>query len=311
MELSEPVREKIGGLISSGDVVLFMKGSRMMPQCGFSAQVVQILSGLLPKYKTVNVLQDPEIREGIKVFSNWPTIPQLYVRGEFVGGCDIVRDMNASGELKKLLGDLVPEPPAATEPKVSLTDAAADAIKGAIEESGGGVLVLGVDESFQTSMAIDEAPGDAFSFESSGISIAVSKQDAARANGLSIDYTSAGDQSGFRIENPNAPAEVVELTPSEAKARIDAGSFQAVFDVRTPSERDAARIEGTTLLDQAAFEDAAALDKDAPLLFHCHHGTRSRAAAQRFLQLGFRKVYNLAGGIDAWSREVDSSVPRY
>lgn len=81
-----------------------MKGTRRVPQCGFSAQVVQILDELLPGYETVDVVRSPQMRDGIKQFSEWPTIPQLYVDGKFIGGCDIVREMNVSGELQKLLG---------------------------------------------------------------------------------------------------------------------------------------------------------------------------------------------------------------
>jgi monothiol glutaredoxin len=86
-------------LIASDAVVLFMKGSRSFPQCGFSAAMVQILDSMVPNYTTVNVLADPAVRDGIKAFSDWPTIPQLYVKGEFVGGSDIVRQLHASGEL--------------------------------------------------------------------------------------------------------------------------------------------------------------------------------------------------------------------
>jgi monothiol glutaredoxin len=103
MSLSQQVRERIDSIIASDEVVLFMKGTRTFPQCGFSATVVQILSTLVPNYTTVNVLSDPEIRQGIKDFSDWPTIPQLYVKGEFIGGCDIVREMYESGELIDLL----------------------------------------------------------------------------------------------------------------------------------------------------------------------------------------------------------------
>lgn len=97
--MSDDTREKIQGLIDADDVVVFMKGTRAGPQCGFSAQVVQILDSLVPEYSTVNVLEDPEVRQGIKDFSQWPTIPQLYVRGEFIGGCDIITEMYQSGEL--------------------------------------------------------------------------------------------------------------------------------------------------------------------------------------------------------------------
>ncbi|HGG57972.1 MAG TPA: Grx4 family monothiol glutaredoxin, partial [Nannocystis exedens] len=98
------VKTKISSLIASDRVVLFMKGSRFQPQCGFSATVCGILDAMIPEYTTVNVLADPAVRAGIKEFSAWPTIPQLYVDGEFIGGCDIVREMEGSGELATLLG---------------------------------------------------------------------------------------------------------------------------------------------------------------------------------------------------------------
>jgi monothiol glutaredoxin len=97
--------ETIQSDISSNDVVLYMKGTPVMPQCGFSAAVVQVLTNLGIKFKGVDVLADAEIRQGIKEFSNWPTIPQLYVKGEFVGGCDIVREMYQNGELQQLLSE--------------------------------------------------------------------------------------------------------------------------------------------------------------------------------------------------------------
>ena len=94
--------DQIRNEISSNDVVLFMKGTPVMPQCGFSAAVVQVLTHLGVKFKGIDVLADANIRQGIKDFSNWPTIPQLYVKGEFIGGCDIVREMYQSGELSEL-----------------------------------------------------------------------------------------------------------------------------------------------------------------------------------------------------------------
>lgn len=100
-----PAFENIQSEVDNNEVVLFMKGSPMMPQCGFSAAVVQSLTMMGIKFKGVDVLADMEIRQGIKDFSNWPTIPQLYVKGEFVGGCDIIREMHESGELKKLFDE--------------------------------------------------------------------------------------------------------------------------------------------------------------------------------------------------------------
>src|SRR2546430_17619723 len=102
--MDENVRSQIDSTIKKHKVVLFMKGSHSFPQCGFSATGVSILNQLVPSYETVNVLADPKVREGIKEYSQWPTVPQLYIDGEFIGGCDIVKALHASGELKKKLG---------------------------------------------------------------------------------------------------------------------------------------------------------------------------------------------------------------
>ena len=103
MALDAATRSKLEKAIGSDRVVLFMKGTREFPQCGFSARVVQMLDRIVPSYTTVDVLADAAVREGIKQFTNWPTIPQLYVAGEFVGGCDIVTEMFQSGELHTLM----------------------------------------------------------------------------------------------------------------------------------------------------------------------------------------------------------------
>jgi monothiol glutaredoxin len=103
MNMDNPIAKRIGQEVSEHDVVLFMKGTPVFPQCGFSATVVQVLSYLGVKFKGIDVLQDPGLRQGVKEYSNWPTIPQLYVKGEFVGGCDIIREMAQSGELQELL----------------------------------------------------------------------------------------------------------------------------------------------------------------------------------------------------------------
>ena len=98
-----PVNDRIQSEIDENSVVLFMKGNPMMPQCGFSAAITQVLTQMEVKFKGIDVLADDELRQGIKEFSSWPTIPQLYVKGDFVGGCDIVREMYVNGDLKELL----------------------------------------------------------------------------------------------------------------------------------------------------------------------------------------------------------------
>ena len=108
MSLDESTRAQIDSLVQSNDVVLFMKGNPAAPQCGFSATVIGILDTLTPEYATADVLSDPTLRDGIKTYSSWPTIPQLYVKGEFIGGCDIVQDLCASGEPRERLRPTAP-----------------------------------------------------------------------------------------------------------------------------------------------------------------------------------------------------------
>ena len=101
--MSENIQEKIKNQIDSNNIILYMKGSKEMPMCGFSARVVEILNSYDVDYETVDVLLDEEIRQGIKEFSNWPTIPQLYVKGQFIGGCDICVEMDGNGELEPIV----------------------------------------------------------------------------------------------------------------------------------------------------------------------------------------------------------------
>ena len=126
MSLDTTTRERIETLLKDHRVVLFMKGDRQQPMCGFSAAATNTLNELLPDYHTVNVLDDPEIREGIKAYGDWPTIPQLYVEGELVGGADIIRQMYGNGELHTLFGVAAPD---RTPPPITITDAAAEAIR--------------------------------------------------------------------------------------------------------------------------------------------------------------------------------------
>ena len=103
--MSEQVQARIAGIVQTHDVVLFMKGTPLFPQCGFSSRAIAILDHLGVEYESVDVLQDQEVRQGIKVFSDWPTIPQLYVKGEFIGGSDIMMEMYEAGELEQLFAD--------------------------------------------------------------------------------------------------------------------------------------------------------------------------------------------------------------
>jgi monothiol glutaredoxin len=309
MSLSPELKSKLEALVASDQVVLFMKGSRSFPQCGFSAAVVQILDSMLPSYTTVNVLADPAVRDGIKSFSDWPTIPQLYIRGEFVGGSDIVRQLQASGELKQKLGDLAA--PAAA-PSVTVTPKAAAVLKAALADAGpGDVIHLSIDGRFEHGLDVGPREATSLTAESNGVTVQLDAASARRAAGVVIDYLDGPGGQGFKIENPNRPAAVKAIGPRELKALLDAGTVQHFYDVRTPQERATASIEGTKLLDDAAAAELENLDKSTPIAFHCHHGGRSQNAAEHFLQQGFKNVYNLAGGIDAWSAQIDPTVPRY
>jgi len=309
MTLDPETRKKIEDLVASDSVVLFMKGNRSFPQCGFSASVVNILNTLIPKYTTVNILTDANIRSGMKDFSDWPTFPQLFIRGEFVGGADIVRQMHESGDLETKLGDLVA---AAKVPSVVVSPRAARELAEALKEgSPGDVIHLTITPSWEHQLDLGAREPSHITVESGGITVQLDRASAGRAEGVAIDFIEASDGAGFKIDNPNRPATVKEIAPKELKALIDSGRVTHFYDVRPDKERDIARIAGVRQLDDGTMAAIESLPKDTPLAFHCHHGGRSRGAAEHFLKLGFKNVYNMAGGIEAWSRDVDPSVPRY
>jgi monothiol glutaredoxin len=306
MALSEDLRQRIADMVASNSVVLFMKGTRRAPQCGFSAQVVEILQELSPDYRDVDVLSSPELREGIKEYSQWPTIPQLFVRGQFVGGCDIVRDMNASGELSKLLGVQAAPVPA---PRVSVTAGARAAFEQALSEANGEVLHLKVDAAFEYDLFLaPRQPGD-IEAVSEGFTVLVDASSARRADGIHIDFIS-GQGGGFKIENPNEPPKVRQVNAPELRAMMKRGEV-VLFDVRPEVERALASIPEARPLDAGGQEFLYGLPRDTAIALHCHHGVRSQNAAERLLAEGFTKVYNLKGGIEAWSQTVDPAVPRY
>lgn len=308
MSLDPSVREHIETLLSQNPVVLFMKGVPGAPQCGFSATTAGILESLGVEYTGVNVLADADVREGIKVFGNWPTIPQLYVRGELVGGCDIVTGLMNSGELFGLLG--VPEPDR-TPPQISITPAAASAIRGAMADADGLVLRLSVGPRFDAQFQLAPPGAGDIVTESEGITVHFDLASAQRARGIEIDWVEDVRGAGLSIRNPNAPAPVKSLGVRELSDRMAAGDL-IVVDMRPAAERAiAAFSKPHEVLDESSSERLEALPKDTALAFLCHHGSSSRQAAEHFRNLGFTDVSNIEGGIDAWSIEVDSSVPRY
>ena len=309
MALDEVTRESIEALLNAHSVLLFMKGTRAQPQCGFSAKTVSILDSLVSEYETIDVLADATLREGIKTYSQWPTIPQLYANGELIGGCDIVTELFDSGELFDLLGL---EPPARTVPKITFSDKAAAAVRHALDQQSDEIsLHVRIDARWQTHLALAPIKAHEIRADANGIAVLTDPSTAQRANGLFVDVVETLQGSGFTYENPNAPPVVNQMDVSTLNANIEAGESVHIFDVRGPDERAKARIKAGVPFDAAAERLIETLPKDTPLVFYCHSGGRSQVAAERYRLRGFVKVHNLVGGIDAWSLDVDSTVPRY
>ena len=309
MQINPALKSRIESLIESDRVVLFMKGTRTQPMCGFSAATIGILDSLMPEYTTFNVLEDQGVREGIKAFSEWPTIPQLYIDKEFVGGCDIVKQMFNSGDLHAMMGVDAPD---RTPPDIAISDAAASVITNALGANPGNAVHLSIDGRWQHSFNLGPREGHEVTAESNGVIVLLDLASAQKARGLSIGVEETMQGTAFKIENPNAPLPVGQMTPTELAAEIQEGdSGPTLVDVRTLEERSRAHIEGSILLDDHGLQTVSALPKDSRLVFYCHTGVRSVSAAEHFRAEGFTNVHNLEGGIDAWSREVDPSVPRY
>ena len=308
MSLEPAVRTRIDSLLQANRVVLFMKGDPRMPQCGFSAKAAGILNGLGIPYAHVDVLSDPEIREGIKAYGDWPTIPQLYVDGELVGGSDIVVQMANSGELHALLGV---EAPDRTPPSIEITPAAAQMLREAIAGAGPGyALQVSVDADHRAQLQLGPVDPNAIATEVDGIRAQFDLASAPRAKGLRIDWVDDERGRGLVVENPNA-SRVTPIDATEAARRLADGALVLV-DVRPVEERTIASVRVPfSVLDGDAAAEVENLPKDTPLAFLCHHGRRSAAAAEHFRRLGFTQVFNVEGGIDAWSQQVDAAVPRY
>jgi len=254
------------------------------------------------------VLEDPGIRDGIKEYSNWPTIPQLYIDEEFMGGCDIVKQMYSSGELHTVLGA---EPPDRTPPEITVSDAAAQTIRDALRDQPGIGVHLSIDASWNHQLGLAPAEGDEIRTSANGVDILLDLASAQRARGVVIDMAESLQGRGFSIENPNAPRPVSQTSARELKAMLDAGGPLHLFDVRDAAEHERARIEGSRLLDQDTIAHIEALPRDEMIVFYCHFGPRSQAVAEHFRRKGYTNVHNLAGGVDAWSQEVDPAVTRY
>ena len=307
MSLDPALRARIESVLSANPVVLFLKGTPEAPQCGLSAKTAAALDATGATYAHVNVLADPEIRDGIKLYGDWPTIPQLYIHGELVGGCDIVTEMAASGELHAALGLPAPD---RTPPQITITDAAAEMLKQALANAGEGyALQIEVDQGFNARLQLAPVESTAIATEAAGIRAQFDLVSAQRARGLTIDWADDARGKGLIIDNPNAPAKVKPLTPAQVRERVLAGSVTLV-DVRPADERSLAEVPVAHQHFDAGMAALEALPKDTALAFICKAGGRSAQAAEHFRTLGFRDLYNVTGGITAWA-DLDAAVPRY
>lgn len=314
MSLDPVLRSRIESLLQSNRVVLFMKGQPTMPQCGFSAKAVGALSALGVDYAHVNVLADQDIREGIKAYGDWPTIPQLYIDGELVGGSDIIEQMSNSGELASLLGVAAPD---RTPPKITVTPAAAEMLANAAADAGpGSALSLSVNAQFQPNFQLAQFDANAIAAESNGVRIQFDLASARRADGITIDWVDDIRGKGLAIDNPNAPKPdqgrpVQTLSPAEADVRVAAGEVLLV-DVRPAEERAVASVKlPFKTFDGNGRAELEALPKDTAIAFLCRSGGRSQQAAEEFRALGFKDVYNIVGGTNAWADEAGSGLVKY
>ena len=307
MALSESTRQRIDDLLSGHRVVLFMKGTRNAPRCGFSATAVGILDELVDDYVSVDVLADDDIRQGIKDYGNWPTIPQLYVDRELIGGSDIIGGMYNAGELHDLLGVARPD---RSPPQIEISAAAAEAIRAGMADDPGMALHLAIDGRWQTQFMLKPAQGHEIRAESSGIVVLMDLATAQKARGMRVDWVDDLRGSGLAVVLPLAPVGVRSLSVEDLAERLQRGDIQ-VLDVRSQSERQLAPFAAARVLDADTTQALGALPKDTALAFLCHFGNSSRQAAEHFRGLGFTHVYNIDGGIDAWSQRIDPSVPRY
>ncbi|SFK57383.1 Grx4 family monothiol glutaredoxin [Rhodanobacter glycinis] len=297
MSLDASTRERIETLLKDHRVVLFMKGNRQQPMCGFSAAATNTLNELLPDYHTVNVLDDPEIREGIKEFGSWPTIPQLYVEGELVGGADIIRQMYGSGELHQLFG--MPQPDR-TPPEITITDKAAEAIRQGTANAEGLALHLEIGPDHSAGFQLAPAGDGDIVAHANGLEVHFDPASAQRAKGIVIDWVSTVQGEGLSLKFPGAQ-EIKSLSVQELQQRLADGSITLV-DVRPAAVRaQLAPLPQARILEEEGYDALAALPKDTALAFICMHGISSLDVARRFAAHGFADVHSVEGGMEAWN----------
>jgi len=295
------VEKKIQSLISEFPIVLFMKGNRENPQCGFSAEIVKILDHYVPFYETCDVLLDPDLREGIKEFSEWPTIPQLYVRKQFIGGCDIMKELHQAGALIKILGLKLT---GLQVPKVSLSDSAYERCLYFLRVSYIYHAVrISVSARYAYSLQVDDLRLGDMELKYKKIQLIFSKPTASRIDGMRIEFVESEMKRGFKFINPSFPSRVKLIKVSDLKALVIKEKRFTIFDTRTQNEWDDSNIQNSKLLLGLSRNDMERISKNESIIFYCNKGKHSRAIAEKFRFNGFSNVYSLIGGIEEWNKE--------
>ena len=297
MSLDSATREKIESQIASHRVVLYLKGTPKMPQCGFSAKTAGILDQILEgDYASYNVLEDESIREGIKVYGDWPTIPQLYVDGELVGGNDIIGEMFNTGELHEMFGV---EKPDRTPPEITITDTAAEKIREFLDAYPGNHLHFAIDAGWDAQFQVGPKQGTEIETESNGISVLMDVASAQRARGAIIDWVETVQGEGLKLDLPGAPAPVKQMTPAELQERMNSGERLLVIDTRSDADRSDRPLDFARPLDADLMAELKDGDPNQPLVFVCNVGQASQQYAEHYRKQGYTQVYNLEGGAQA------------
>jgi len=296
MAIAPEIRDRIQEMVTGNKVMLFMKGTPKMPQCGFSAQTAGALDTLLGgEYASFNVLEDNDIREGIKDFGNWPTIPQLYVDGELVGGCDIIMEMFNAGELHDLFGL---EAPDRTPPEIEITPAAAEKIGEFLAAYPGQHLHFKIGSDWDAQFHLGPKSGTEIESTAGDLTVLMDLASAQRARGARIDWVETMQGEGLKLDLPGAPPPVRQLTPEELQQRLNRGERVVVVDTRNELDRDRQPLEFARPLDAGLMAELKDADRKTPLVFVCNKGLSSQEVAEHYRKQGFGEVYNLSGGVE-------------
>jgi len=296
MALDPATKERIEQMVTGNKVMLFMKGTPQMPQCGFSSQTAGALDTLLSgDYASFNVLEDSEIREGIKEYGDWPTIPQLYVSGELVGGCDIVMEMFNAGELHEMFGL---EAPDRTPPEIEISDKAAEKIGEFLAAYPGQFLHFKIGSDWDAQFHLGPKAGTEIASTVGELTMLMDLASAQRARGAKIDWVESVQGEGLKLDLPGAPPPVKQMSAGELQQRLNAAEHMVVVDTRSEGDRQRAPLDFAKPLDSGLMAELTDADRKTPLVFVCNQGVSSQGVAEHYRKQGFTEVYNLEGGVE-------------